>query len=217
YFCPPTHHTHAPNPEKTTYQKRIGDLRSAALSSTLAPRHIISETTRILSPNISAILPEYNTLQRNIQKIQQRANMPYPFPRSASDLIIPYEFKDKFREEPFAVADILSESGERTLASINSFNQRNPLCELTECFLHLSQCMWRKIQEKGLSTFYVNNHLLRKNIKMFLSHAFCRPESVLHCFESFENYLIEKVQMDTIMEIFKYFEDNFIGRLHRNI
>ncbi|KAF0987885.1 hypothetical protein HZS_6227 [Henneguya salminicola] len=119
--------------------------------------------------------------------------MPYPFPRSASDLIIPNEFKNTFRGEPFAVADILSESGERTiifasrrnlnylsqihatnftptipcvyalmqrkikvaydtvwdrflrminlncnpamcdfeLASINSFNQQNPLCELT--------------------------------------------------------------------------------------
>ncbi|KAF0988318.1 hypothetical protein HZS_7456 [Henneguya salminicola] len=46
------------------------------------------------------------------------------------------------------------------LASINSFNQRNPLCELTECFLHLSQCMWvEKIQEKCLSTLYVNDHL----------------------------------------------------------
>ncbi|KAF0988725.1 hypothetical protein HZS_5775 [Henneguya salminicola] len=38
---------------------------------------------------------------------------------------------------------------------------------------------------------------------MFLSHAFCPTRSVLSCFESFENYLIEK--------------DNFIGRLYRNI
>ncbi|KAF0985904.1 hypothetical protein HZS_3195 [Henneguya salminicola] len=60
-------------------------------------RHIISETTRILSPNISAIFPEYNTLQRNIQKIRKRANMPYPFPISAFDLIIPDEFKSTFR------------------------------------------------------------------------------------------------------------------------
>ncbi|KAF0985254.1 hypothetical protein HZS_7595 [Henneguya salminicola] len=59
----------------------IGELRFTALSYTLAPRHIIIETTKKLSPNISAILPEYNTLQRNIQKIRQRANMPYSFPR----------------------------------------------------------------------------------------------------------------------------------------
>ncbi|KAF0985885.1 hypothetical protein HZS_8179 [Henneguya salminicola] len=78
-------------------------------------------------------------------------------------------------------------------------------------------CMWRKIQEKGLSTLYVNDHLFRKNINTFLSQAFCPPGSVLYCFESFENYLIEKGQRDQIMEIFKYFKDNFIGRLHRNI
>ncbi|KAF0986525.1 LOW QUALITY PROTEIN: hypothetical protein HZS_4129 [Henneguya salminicola] len=29
--------------------------------------------------------------------------------------------------------------GDFELASINSFNQRNPLCELTGCFFHLSQ------------------------------------------------------------------------------
>ncbi|KAF0989040.1 hypothetical protein HZS_1174 [Henneguya salminicola] len=38
-----------------------------------------------------------------------------------------------------------------------------------------------------------------------------------HCFASFENYLIQKGRMDQIMEIFKYFKDNFIRRLHRNI
>ncbi|KAF0987654.1 hypothetical protein HZS_5698 [Henneguya salminicola] len=103
------------------------------------------------------------------------------------------------------------------LASINSFNQRNRLCELTGCFCNLSQCKWRKIQEIVLSTLYVNDHLFRKNIKMFFSHALCPPGSVLHCFESFENYFTEKGQMDQIMEIFKYFEDNIIGRLHRNI
>ncbi|KAF0990598.1 hypothetical protein HZS_5446, partial [Henneguya salminicola] len=63
YFCT-TDPTSAPNPEKTA--------RSTALPSTLAPRHIISVTTRILSLNISAILPEYNTLKKNIQKIRQR-------------------------------------------------------------------------------------------------------------------------------------------------
>ncbi|KAF0988117.1 LOW QUALITY PROTEIN: hypothetical protein HZS_7479 [Henneguya salminicola] len=90
------------------------------------------------------------------------------------------------------------------LESINSFNQRNPLCELTGCFFHLS-------------TLYVKDHLFRKNIKNFLSHTFCPPGSILHCFESFENYLIENSQMDQIMEICNKFEDNFIGRLHRNI
>ncbi|KAF0986347.1 hypothetical protein HZS_3676 [Henneguya salminicola] len=100
----------------------IGNLRSRALSSTLAPRHIISERTRILSPNISAILPEYNTLQRNIQKIRQKANMPYPFSRNASDLIIPNEFKNTFSGELFAVVNILSESRERTVIFASNRN-----------------------------------------------------------------------------------------------
>ncbi|KAF0988143.1 hypothetical protein HZS_3387 [Henneguya salminicola] len=77
----------------------IGDLRSTALSSNLAPRHIISDTNSIFSPKILAILPEYNTLQKNIQKIRQRENMPYPFPKRASDFIISDELKNTFRVE----------------------------------------------------------------------------------------------------------------------
>ncbi|KAF0987693.1 hypothetical protein HZS_6870 [Henneguya salminicola] len=90
------------------------ELRSTALFSTLAPAHIISETTRILSANISAILPENNTLHSNIQKIRLRENMPHSFPRCASDLIIPNEFINTFRGEPFMVAEVLCESGKRT-------------------------------------------------------------------------------------------------------
>ncbi|KAF0992972.1 hypothetical protein HZS_4221 [Henneguya salminicola] len=51
----------------------------------------------------------------NVQKIRQRANMHFPFLRSASILIISDEFKNTFRKEPFTVADILSGSGEKTI------------------------------------------------------------------------------------------------------
>ncbi|KAF0992973.1 hypothetical protein HZS_4222 [Henneguya salminicola] len=47
-----TKHRLAPNPEKTTYQKIIEDLRSTILSPALAPQHLISKTTRTLSLNI---------------------------------------------------------------------------------------------------------------------------------------------------------------------
>ncbi|KAF0988641.1 hypothetical protein HZS_526 [Henneguya salminicola] len=58
--------------------------------------------------------------------------MPYPFPRSASDRIIPNEFKNTFRVELFAVADISSESGERTVIfasrrNLNYLSQSNSI------------------------------------------------------------------------------------------
>ncbi|KAF0990678.1 hypothetical protein HZS_4187 [Henneguya salminicola] len=64
-------------PKKKQYtQKMIGDLRSKALSSTVAPRHIISEITRILIHNILPILPEYITLQRIFPKSEKRQICP---------------------------------------------------------------------------------------------------------------------------------------------
>ncbi|KAF0991128.1 hypothetical protein HZS_4596 [Henneguya salminicola] len=50
-----------------------------------------------------------------------------------------------------------------------------------------------------------------------LSQAFIPSESILAFFESLENYRTENSEIDTIMEIFKYLEDNFIVRLHRDI
>ncbi|KAF0985854.1 hypothetical protein HZS_4904 [Henneguya salminicola] len=58
--------------------------------------------------------------------------MPYPFPRSASDLIIPHEFKNIFRGEPSTVTDILFESDERTIIfasrrNLNYFSQSSSI------------------------------------------------------------------------------------------
>ncbi|KAF0989805.1 hypothetical protein HZS_6858 [Henneguya salminicola] len=108
------------------------NIRSTAIFSTLAPRHIISKTSRSLNPNIRAIFLQYNTLQRNIQKIRQRANIPYPFSGSVSNLIILDEFKNTVRGQPCTVADILSESGELTTVlvsriNLNYFSQGNSI------------------------------------------------------------------------------------------
>ncbi|KAF0988109.1 hypothetical protein HZS_1486 [Henneguya salminicola] len=100
------------------------------------------------------------------------------------------------------------------LVLINFFNQQNPHCELTGCLFPLSQCMERKIQEKCLSTLYVNDDLFQKNTKLFFSHAFFPSGCALSCLESFENYLIENCQIEQILKIFEYFENNFVGRLH---
>ncbi|KAF0986139.1 hypothetical protein HZS_1186, partial [Henneguya salminicola] len=55
--------------------------------------------------------------------ILQRENMPYPFRISDSDRIIPNEFKNTLRGEPFTAADILFESGERTIIFASRRNQ----------------------------------------------------------------------------------------------
>ncbi|KAF0987271.1 hypothetical protein HZS_5617 [Henneguya salminicola] len=58
--------------------------------------------------------------------------MPYPFPRSASDLIILNEFKNTFRGEPFGAVNILYGSGQRTIIfssrrNLNSFPQSSSI------------------------------------------------------------------------------------------
>ncbi|KAF0988895.1 LOW QUALITY PROTEIN: hypothetical protein HZS_5164 [Henneguya salminicola] len=112
YFCHHRLHACSETRKKTTYKKIIEELISLALSSTLTYNF---RDDKNIEPKYFAILPEYNTLQRNIQKIRQKANNPYPFPRRTSDLIIPDEFKITFRGESLMVSHILSESGEQTI------------------------------------------------------------------------------------------------------
>ncbi|KAF0986140.1 LOW QUALITY PROTEIN: hypothetical protein HZS_1187 [Henneguya salminicola] len=54
---------------------------------------------------------------------------------------------------------------------------------------------------------YMSNTISKKHKNVFVSRIFSL--SVLSYFESFNNYLIEKGEMDQIMEIFKYFEEKF--------
>ncbi|KAF0985436.1 hypothetical protein HZS_5056, partial [Henneguya salminicola] len=120
----------------------LKNTRMLRIQKKTTPQKIIGEFRSTTSPNISAILPEYNTLQRNIQKIRQRENMPYAFPRSAADLIIPNIFKNTFRGEPFTVADILSEPGERTIIfaarrNLNYFSKNSSIYSMQHSKLFL--------------------------------------------------------------------------------
>jgi len=95
------------------------------------------------------------------------------------------------------------------LAAINAFTSVYPSCKITACFFHVSQCLWRKIQQEGLQTLYSTDVDFAVNAKMLAALAFVPLHDVVKAFEELVDYLPE-----SILPVVDYFEDNFIGKLY---
>eukprot|EP00102_Acyrthosiphon_pisum_P023010 XP_016660220.1 PREDICTED: uncharacterized protein LOC107883853 [Acyrthosiphon pisum] len=93
------------------------------------------------------------------------------------------------------------------LAAIFSFTSVYPSCKITACFFHVSQCLWRKIQQEGLQTIYSTDVDFAVNANILAALAFVPLHDVVKAFEELVDYLPE-----SILPVVDYFEDNFIGR-----
>ncbi|KAL5240143.1 hypothetical protein ACI65C_007553 [Semiaphis heraclei] len=94
------------------------------------------------------------------------------------------------------------------LTAINAFTYVYPSCKITACFFHVSQCLWRKIQQEGLQTLYSTNVDFAVNAKMLAALAFIPLNDVVKAFEELVDYLPE-----FILPVVDYFEDNLsVGR-----
>uniref|UniRef100_H3A845 MULE transposase domain-containing protein n=1 Tax=Latimeria chalumnae TaxID=7897 RepID=H3A845_LATCH len=93
-------------------------------------------------------------------------------------------------------------------AAINTFRLIFPTVALSACFFHLSQCVWQKVQELRLRQEYIDNEEMRTIIKMLPALAFVPPGDVTAAFENI-------YAPDNLIPLLDYFEDTFVGRLHR--
>ena len=85
-----------------------------------------------------------------------------------------------------------------------------PEVQLSGCFYHLCQALWRNVQHQGLSDMYKNDHDFRSATKLLPALAFVRPDDVTETFE-----LIQDECPPALDNIYNYFEDNYIGRVRR--
>ncbi|KII64467.1 hypothetical protein RF11_03874 [Thelohanellus kitauei] len=111
-ILPPTDHTHAPNTNEIEARKIMNNMRYKALNTTLNPRSIISSSQIAVTPAVSSLLPDYDTLRRNIQNIRRNLIFPEILPASASELVIPNEYQ-------------MTEAGDRFLFFDDSSIQNN--------------------------------------------------------------------------------------------
>ncbi|KII65317.1 hypothetical protein RF11_02737 [Thelohanellus kitauei] len=101
------------------------------------------------------------------------------------------------------------------LASINSFKNYFPRCNISCCFFHFKQNIWRKIQSFGLATAYTSEETTRNYLKLIPSLAFCPESHVITYFEHTEDHFNQENVIEEFRPLLNYFEDNYIGRFGR--
>ncbi|XP_076057300.1 uncharacterized protein LOC143034842 [Oratosquilla oratoria] len=79
------------------------------------------------------------------------------------------------------------------------------------CFYHISQSIYRKVQNEGLQTKYQTDADFSLQIRMIPALAFVPPEKVIEAFEKLQETL--PPEADAIID---YFEDTYIGRRRRH-
>ena len=92
-------------------------------------------------------------------------------------------------------------------AAINTFREVWPLTYVKGCFFYLSQAVYRKIQEVGLQTRYLNDLEFSLLLKMLPALAYLPPQHVVHTFEILKTQISHEA-----LPLYDYFENTYVGR-----
>ena len=95
-------------------------------------------------------------------------------------------------------------------ALMNAFRSVFPSVSQSGCFYHLSQCIYRQVQQHGLQNDYVDEDF-SLFIRMLPAIAFVPVTDAVDAFDT----LVDVGYPDRAEPIVNYFEDNFIGRPDR--
>ena len=96
------------------------------------------------------------------------------------------------------------------LAAMNSFSRHFPWAEISGCYFHLGQAVWRKVQNENLTEKYLQDPEFALRVRKFLALAFVPPRQV-HRF--FGLLLVdENARGDGYLnEFIRYFQGTWIG------
>ena len=92
-------------------------------------------------------------------------------------------------------------------AAINAFHESFPDAAVNDCFYHLSQSVYRKVQTSGLQERYALHEAFSLAVRLLPALAFVPPEHVVHAFERVQENLPAEAG-----PISDYFEDTYIYR-----
>lgn len=99
---------------------------------------------------------------------------------------------------------------------INSFKMCFPGVDVSGCFFHHSQCLWRHVESSHLQKQYNTDVRFALNIRMLMATAFVPRKDVCVAFEELvqSNYYVEN---EVVLEpVVTYFESTWIGILSRS-
>lgn len=117
-------HIDVPNPGRCDAIKVSASMKRTSLSCSDPPRRIYSDSIVGLSAEAAVALPQYESSQRTMQRVRQRANVPYPVPTTFQQLDIPVELQSTTNGQPFILFDSGRADTERIILFGTSENVR---------------------------------------------------------------------------------------------
>ncbi|CAF3065059.1 unnamed protein product, partial [Rotaria sp. Silwood2] len=112
-------------------------------------------------------------------------------------------FEKVLEQDDFQPESILSDFESGTIKTIKELF---PNTVHRGCLFHYGQCIWRHIQENGLSTKYDDDDNFRLNVRKLLSLPFVPASEVIETFELIADEFDDEA--DTLVE---YYEKTWIG------
>ncbi|XP_076348409.1 uncharacterized protein LOC143246077 [Tachypleus tridentatus] len=103
------------------------------------------------------------------------------------------------------------------LVAVNASRANFPDANITECFFHLSQCLWCKVQTLGYTSAYQEEDgEFATWARCMLSLAFEPVDDVVASFETLiANNDFHRFEGERAQDLVDYFEDIWIGRPYR--
>lgn len=97
------------------------------------------------------------------------------------------------------------------VAAMNAFEEAFPTAALHGCLFHMSQNVYKHVQEHGLRNLYSENPEFALKIRMLPALSFVPVRAVHNYFDQ-----LVATMPDEAQPIFDYFEDTYVGRERRN-
>ena len=96
--------------------------------------------------------------------------------------------------------------------AIRAFKEEFPGVQVKGCHFHFTQCIWRKIQELGLSVEYKEDKKVRVWLEFFKTMAFIPIDLLDSTFQYLLSIQPESLNSDKLRLFVNYFESTWIGR-----
>ena len=96
--------------------------------------------------------------------------------------------------------------------AMNAFQNRFRNAEISGCYFHLGQSVWRRIQNNNLSGIYKQNPDFAIRVRKFLALAFVPPQQVHHYMQLL---MIEEINREDrlLVDFITYFQSTYVGQM----